>query len=95
MSNFIKELVSKKLKQLSPEELLNYAKQHGFSLNRAEANSIINYLRTNSIDPFNLHDHKKMFEELTQITNRETANKAQKLFNDLIQSYGLGHLFHE
>lgn len=93
MSIFIKELVKNKLKQLTPEELLHYGKQYGFSLSKTEAQHIVGYLKKNTIDPFNEIDRKKMFGELAKITNAETAGKAQKLFKELIHSYGLGHLF--
>lgn len=93
MSIFIKELVKNKLKQLSDEELLYYGKQYGFSLSRTESQQIVNYLKQNTIDPFNVNDRNKMLNELARITNTETAKKAEKLFKEIIKSYGLDHLF--
>lgn len=93
MSIFIKELVKNKLKQLSSEELLNYGKQYGFSLSKTEAEQIITYLKQHTVDPFDPYDQEKMFHALAAITDSQTANKAQKLFKEIIQSYGLGHLF--
>ncbi|QKY71638.1 DUF2624 domain-containing protein [Lentibacillus sp. CBA3610] len=93
MSSVIKQLVNKKLKQLSPDELLQYAHQYNFSINRKQAIEIATYLRQNTIDPFDPGHRKKMFEELARITDKATANQAQKLFVEIIKSYGLEGLF--
>ncbi len=93
MSIFIKELIKRKLNQISVADLLQYAEQYGFSLTKTEAEKIVMYLRTNNIDPFNKNDRTKMFQALTQITDINTANKAQNLFDEMIHSYGLEHLF--
>lgn len=95
MSNFIKELVRKKLKQLSPDELLHYGRQYGFSLSQSEAREITTYLKSNPVDPFHVADREKMFKELARITNVDTAKKARLLFNELIKSYGMDYLFTE
>ncbi|WP_373892828.1 DUF2624 domain-containing protein [Virgibacillus natechei] len=95
MSNFIKELVRNKLKQLSPDELLQYGKQYGFSLSQSEAQEITAHLKSDSIDPFRAADREKMFRELARITNVDTAKKARLLFNELIKSYGVDYLFTE
>lgn len=93
MSIFIKEMVKSKLKQLTSEELLYYGKQYDFSLTENEAQKIVAYLKNHTVDPFNTHDQKKMFTALAEITDPGTANKADLLFKEIIQSYGLGHLF--
>lgn len=93
MSIFIKELVKNKLKQLTSKELLFYGKQYDFTLTETEAQQIVAYLQHHTVDPFDTVDQKKMFASLAEITNPETANKADQLFREIIQSYGLGHLF--
>ncbi|MEC5422238.1 DUF2624 domain-containing protein [Virgibacillus sp. C22-A2] len=93
MSTFIKDLITKKLKQLTPGELLHYGKQYGFKLTQEEAQQITTYLKNNRVDPFNTGGRKIMLKELAKITDVETAKKAQKLFDKLIKSYGLDHLF--
>ncbi|GAA0441019.1 MAG: DUF2624 domain-containing protein [Bacillota bacterium] len=93
MSNFIKEMIRRKLAQLTAPELLHYSNQYGFSLSNNEAQQIITYLKKNNVDPFSSHGREKMLRDLALITDQATAKKAQKLFNELIKSYGLGHLF--
>ncbi|SFA70674.1 Protein of unknown function [Lentibacillus halodurans] len=93
MSTFIKQMINKKLKQLSPDELLYYARQYNFSISKEQARLITAYLRQNPIDPFDPGKRAKMFKELARITDQETANQAQSLFQKMIKSYGAEHLF--
>jgi len=92
MSIFIKEFVSKKLKGITTEELLHYGELYGFSITQKEAEQIVDYLKTNSVDPFRADGRRKMLKELARITDVKTAKKAQKLFQELIKSYGLEYL---
>ncbi|ALX48102.1 DUF2624 domain-containing protein [Lentibacillus amyloliquefaciens] len=93
MSTIIKQLINKKLKQLSPDELLRYAHQYGFSIDKNQAKEITAYLRQNPINPFEPEERMKMFKELARITDERTADKAQKLFVEIIKSYGMEGLF--
>jgi len=93
MSDFFKILIAKKLKQLTPEEVLYYGRQYGFNVSNQEAKNITNYLKATSLDPFNDKDRKKAFHKLSQITSPETAQKAEKLLIKLVKSYGLESLF--
>ncbi|WP_156290715.1 DUF2624 domain-containing protein [Oceanobacillus salinisoli] len=93
MSIFIKELVKKKLKQITPDELQFYAKQYGFSISRQQAMQISNYLKQSTVDPFKLKDRERMFRELARITDLQTAKEARSLLDEVIKSYGLENLF--
>ncbi|MFD1038499.1 DUF2624 domain-containing protein [Virgibacillus byunsanensis] len=93
MSNFLKELIINKMKSLSQQEIIQYSKQYGFNISQAQAKDITTYLKSHSINPFESSDRAKMFRDLTQITDQETATKARKLFNEIIKSYGIDHLF--
>lgn len=93
MSKIMKEIITKKLKQTSPEELLHYSKQYGFSLTSKEAKQITDYLKTHPFDPFKEKDRVIFFKQLTQITNINTTRKAQKLFGEIVKSYGIQSLF--
>lgn len=93
MSKVMKEIITKKLKQTTTKELLYYSKQYGFSLTEREAKQITDYLKTHPFDPFKESDRTQFFKELTQITNLNTTRKAQKLFGEIIKSYGIQSLF--
>lgn len=93
MSLFIKEFAKKRLQQLTDKDLLQYSQQYGFSLTEPQARNIVTYLKNNDFDPFEESERLKMLQELTHITDQDTADKADKLFHELISSYGLAHLF--
>lgn len=93
MSKMMKEIIANKLKQISPEELLYYSKQYGFFLTPREAKQITDYLKNHPFDPFKESDRILFFKELTQITNINTTKKAQKLFGEIVKSYGIQSLF--
>lgn len=93
MSIFIKEIVKNKLKNLTTKELMQYSKQYDFHITEQQARKITNYLQSHSPDPFDSQKRKEMLVELAAITDRETAMKAQNLFEKMIHSYGLQDLF--
>lgn len=93
MSIFIKEIVKRKLKQITKDELLVYSKQYGISISEEEANDMIIYIRNNQLDPFNSNHRQRMFADLAEITNKNTAFQAEKLLKEIIRTYGFEHLF--
>ncbi|MFC2948371.1 DUF2624 domain-containing protein [Virgibacillus sediminis] len=93
MSEFIAQLIRNKLRQLTAEEIGRYGAQYGFNITKAQANQIADYLRKHSYDPFNATDRRRMWKELAKITDQATAQKAQRLFHEIIRSYGVEHLF--
>lgn len=93
MSIFIKELINKKLNELTLQELLYYSSEYGFSITQGEAKQILMYIKKNRIDPFDQKNREKLFQDLALITDHDTATKAQNLFDEIISSYGLDHLF--
>lgn len=93
MSNFLKEIIKNKIKLLHPDELLQHAKNNGFSLSVEEANHIVNYIQNNDFDIFSRNDLEILYNKLAEITDFATANKAKALFERLIKSYGLEDYF--
>lgn len=93
LSTFLKSVVRHKLRQLSVEEIVHYGKAYGFSVTNEQAQDIVSFLSTHELDPFNEADRTFAFNQLAQITTRDTAQKAEKLFMEIIKSYHLEHLF--
>lgn len=93
MSILFKELINQRLRKLTVPELLDYSKQYGFSLDKRQAKEIVSYLKTNNINPFTKKEREKMLRQLAAITDEETADQANRLFTQLIKSYGLSNLF--
>lgn len=81
------------MRQITAEDILQYSGEYGFILTRQQAQEIANYIHNNKIDPFDKNEREKMLHDLSKITDRQTALKANKLFHELIKSYGLEHLF--
>lgn len=86
-------MIIKKIKQLSSRELLYYANEYNFDLNPDEAHEIIHFLKTEPIDPFTQKGQQHLVNQLSIITNPQTAQQAYQLFKQLITSYGLEHYF--
>lgn len=93
MSNFLKQVIKKKLKQISSHDILYYGEQYGFSLSEHETQQVANYIKNHDLDPFNETDRQTMFHALSQITNEKTAQNAEDLLFQLMKTYGLDHLF--
>ncbi|MFS0672829.1 DUF2624 domain-containing protein [Ornithinibacillus sp. 179-J 7C1 HS] len=93
MSIFIKQIILNKMRQITPEDVIEYSGQYGFSISRQQATDIATYVRTKRLNPFESKEREKMLQDLSEITDRQTALKANKLFHELIKSYGLEHLF--
>lgn len=89
----MKGIIANKLKNTSPDELLQYSKQYGFSLTHNEAVQITDYVKSHPFDPFKESDRIIFFKELTRITNINTTRKAQKLLGEIVKSYGLQSYF--
>lgn len=95
MSFLIKKIISNKISQLSPEEILTYGSQYGFSITKKQAKAIVQYVKTHDIDLFSADNRAKILQDLAKMTDRDTAKKAQKLFNEIVQSYGMESWFYE
>lgn len=93
MSSLIKNIIQQKLKSLTLEELLSYSEMYEFSITKDEGKEILNYINEQPIDPFSEKGREKIFQDLREITNQQTASKARRLFDEIIQTYDLGHLF--
>ncbi|WP_407268406.1 DUF2624 family protein [Radiobacillus sp. PE A8.2] len=93
MNKIVHQMIVKKIKNLSSEEILTYSKQYDISINKQQAQAISSYVKKVELDPIIQADRMKMFKKLAQITDLDTAKKAQKLFNQLIKQYGVESWF--
>ncbi|MDC3415539.1 DUF2624 domain-containing protein [Aquibacillus salsiterrae] len=93
MSNIVKQMVIKKLRSITPNELLGYSKEYGISITKQQAEEITNYLSKTKLNPMEEKDRLKLFKKLAQITDLKTAQKAQKLFAKLVKEYGVESWF--
>lgn len=89
----IKQLMLKKLKSLTAEEIITYANEYQLSISYQQADDIANHLKKHNYDPTNAADRTNMIKKLAQITDVKTAQACQKLFRSLVKEYQMEHLF--
>ncbi|WP_112181331.1 DUF2624 family protein [Paraliobacillus zengyii] len=95
MQPFIKQMIEKKLKNISKKELLSYAKQYRINLTDIQADKIVKFLHNNDLNPLDKSDRVIMLKKLAQITDLETAQQAQQLFNQITKQYGVDSWFNQ
>lgn len=93
MSHFLKEIFYNKLKTIASDDIISYGQQYGFQLTKKQAQAIIHYVQTHSPDPFHSEERAAMLRALAEITDTETAKKANHLFWQAVKAYGLEHMF--
>jgi hypothetical protein len=93
MKRMISQLVQQKFSQLNSDELIKYGKSYGFHLSKEQADQIVEYIHSHSLDPFNERDRLKLLKKIAKITDEKTAQKAHKLFKDMIKKFGVSDLF--
>jgi len=95
LSDYLKQMMIHRLKNISHGELIAYSKTYGFSLSAEESREIIKYLRHLTLNPFKNSERKRMFYDLKQLTDERTAMQAKQLFEQLIRHYKMEHLFYD
>lgn len=93
MNNMFKEVIRKKMTEVTPNELLAHANSYQITLSETQVNQIISILRKQQFDPFKKTDLIKMFGHLEQVTDQETVKKAKIILNQFIKQYNLSDWF--
>lgn len=83
--NFIQAIVKQKLKQITPEQLLDLSSQYGIDLTANEANIVVKKLRNTHLNIFDEAQRKQLLDDLALLTSTETVEKAEKI---LLQQFG-------
>lgn len=93
MRAFFEQMMMNKLKSLTPKELLKYASTYEIPITEKQAKQIVQFLKTNKLNPAKEKDRKLMLKQLANITDKQTALKAERLFQKLIKQYGVEDWF--
>lgn len=93
MQPFIQQMIEKKLKSISKQELLHYASQYQIVLTDEQASNIVNFLRHSKLNPLLENDRMEMVRKLAQLTDFNTAKQVQGLFQQLVKQYGVEEWF--
>jgi hypothetical protein len=83
--NLYQQIVNKKIKSITPEELISYSKNYDIHLTKEEAQKIIHLVRNNKINIFDAKERMKWIKELAKITSPQTAKRANALFLNFIK----------
>ena len=89
----IKQVVKQKLQALTVNELLAYAKEYNVTITEKQAEQIISYLKQTELNPLDEQDRMKALKKLAQITDPQTAQKVNKIFQGMVKENGLSHWF--
>ena len=93
MDGIKKKIILSRWKQIKGEDIYSYAKEYGISITENQATQISKHIQSSSYDPTKQQDRTKMLKQLAKITDLETAQKCNKLFNKLIKQYGVEDIF--
>ncbi|WP_237458394.1 DUF2624 domain-containing protein [Pontibacillus yanchengensis] len=89
----IKQVVHQKLKNLTPNALIAYGQEHQIYITKEQANDIVAYLKRTDLNPLEEEDRIKALKKLAQITDPQTAQKVNRIFQQMIKDNGLSHWF--
>lgn len=95
MQPFVKQMIEKKLRNITKAELLNYAKQYQINITNTQAEKIVAFLHKTDLNPLEKSDRVVLLKKLAQITDLETAQQAQQLFNQITKQYGVDSWFNQ
>ncbi|WP_077247169.1 DUF2624 domain-containing protein [Pseudobacillus wudalianchiensis] len=82
---FLQNIINQKAQMMTGDELLKYAKGLDIPLKREEAERVASLLRSRRIDLFNEQERVNLLREIAAITNKQTADKLNKLLKTFLQ----------
>ncbi|WP_461202890.1 DUF2624 domain-containing protein [Anoxybacillus sp. TBDG-1] len=83
--NVYHKIVQHKMKSITANELMTYAKQYDVSLSPRDAEAIVQMMREKTIDMFNEQERKNWIRELAQRTSPQLAKQANDFIRQFIQ----------
>jgi len=93
MNQVFKQVVRKKMTEITPRELIEQAKNYQINLTDQQANQIVHTIQSQQLDPFKKENLAKMLKQLEQITDKETVKKAKIILNKFIKQYNIQDWF--
>lgn len=82
---FYQIIVNQKVKQITPEGLLDLGGKYGIQINYNTAVQIVNLIRSNPIDVFDDIQRNRLLAEVARISSPDVARQIEVLFNSLIR----------
>ncbi|HET7628443.1 MAG TPA: DUF2624 domain-containing protein [Bacillales bacterium] len=84
MNGFIKQMINQKLNHLTPEQLLQLAKQYDLSITPRQAEQITAILRRHQINIADDRQRKQILQEISAEVDPAIAKKIQALFQQFL-----------
>lgn len=81
--SMIENIINHKINTITADELLKYASQYNFSVNRRQAQKIAEYLRGKQINIFDAVQRARVIKEIAKVAGPQTAKAVNKLFINL------------
>ncbi|MDF2556366.1 MAG: hypothetical protein K0R71_194 [Bacillales bacterium] len=78
--NLYQSFVNQRLRTLTPNEIVELARNNGISINQNEAVLISQKLQSSHVNVFNDTERFALLKEVAQITSPHIANEVEKLF---------------
>lgn len=80
----LKNVVNKKINQITIPELYKYCAQYEITINQLQAEQVIGVIHSKWVDIYNPKDRMELLNNIAQISNVETAQKVNLLLKKLI-----------
>lgn len=79
--NIYQQIINQKLRSITPEELLMYARQYNIPVTREQAKNVIVLMKSKkSINIFNPEEKKQLLKEIAGATSPQIARQLNSLF---------------
>ncbi|KOO43895.1 DUF2624 domain-containing protein [Priestia koreensis] len=77
------QIINNKVNNISVKELLSFSKQYKVHLTEDQARKLVGIIRERPIDIYNTADRQDLLKKVARVTNYETAQKVQELFDQI------------
>lgn len=82
---FYQMIVNQRVRQITPEGLLELGHNYGLQINYNQALQVVNLIRTRPINVFDDMQRNMLLGEIAKITSPTVAGQIEHLFNQLIK----------
>lgn len=80
--NLYQQMINKKMKSMTVDELLKYSKQYRISITKDEARKIVKMIRDlkTNVNIFDVKERKELLKKVAKITSPKVAKQLNTLF---------------
>ncbi|QOR65553.1 DUF2624 domain-containing protein [Cytobacillus suaedae] len=82
--SLFKNIINKKMNNITVDELLSYSQQYQIAINRNQAKEVVKLIRGKNINLFDDNERHRLLKQVARITSPEVARQLNTLFNQLM-----------